>query len=93
MMTETKLDERFPIGQCFINAFSSPFRLHHDRSSGDILLYIREDRPSKLLSKQSKIEAFFVKINLYRKKSLISSSYNLRIVLIANRMAALNKNN
>ena len=43
MITETKLDESFPIGQFFINSFSIPFRLDSDRNGGGILLYIRED--------------------------------------------------
>ena len=43
MITETKLEENFPISQFFINSFSSPFRLDHDRNGGGILLCISED--------------------------------------------------
>ena len=50
MTTETKLDESFPIGHFFINGFSIPFRLDRDRNGGGILLYIRENIPSKLLT-------------------------------------------
>ena len=47
-------------------------------NGGGILLYIREDIPSKLLSTERNLtEAFFVKINLRNKKKwLISCSYN-----------------
>ena len=47
MITETKPDESFPICQLFINDFSRPFCFDHDRNVGGILLYIREDTPSK----------------------------------------------
>ena len=60
IITETKLDESFPIGQFFMNGFSSPFRLDRDRNGGGILLYIREDIPSKLLAIENIIETFFV---------------------------------
>ena len=50
MITETKVDESFPIGQFFINGFSCTFRLDRDRNVGGILLYIRGDIPSKLLA-------------------------------------------
>ena len=48
IITETKLGENFPIGQFFINGFSSPFRLDRDRNDSGILLHIREDVPSRL---------------------------------------------
>ena len=54
----TKLDESFPIGQVFINGFSSPFRLDLDRNGGGVSLYIREDIPSKLLSVENIIQTF-----------------------------------
>ena len=55
-----KLDASFPIGKFFINGFSSPFRLDRDRNGSGILLYIRENIPSKLLTIENIIEAFFV---------------------------------
>ena len=50
MISETKLDERLPTSQFFMNGFSSPHRLDHNCKGGGILLYIREDIPSNLLS-------------------------------------------
>ena len=47
MITETKLNESFPIGQFFINGFNSLFCLDRDRNGGGILLNITEDIPSK----------------------------------------------
>ena len=50
MISETKLYESFRTSQFFTNGFSSPHLLHHNCNSSDILLYIREDVPSKLVS-------------------------------------------
>ena len=92
MITKTKLDKNFPIEQFFINGFSSPFRHDLDRNGGGILLYIREDIPSKLLTIEHIIEAFFIEINLRKKRWLISCSYNPKKALIANHMTVLSKN-
>ena len=92
MITKTKIDESFLIGQFFIIDFSSPFRLGRDRKRGSILLYVREGIPLKLLFIENKIEAFFVGINLHRKKWLISCTYNYKKAVIANHMVVLSKN-
>ena len=68
MITETRPDESFPIGQFFMNGFSSLFRLGRDRNAGGILVYIREDIPSKLLAIENVVEAVFVEMNLHKKK-------------------------
>ena len=61
MISETKLDESFPISQFFINGFSSPHRLDRNCNGGGTLLYVREDIPSKPLSIERDLtEAFFV---------------------------------
>ena len=67
MITETKLDESFPIGQFFINDFSSVFRLDRIRNDGGILLNISEDIPSKLLSIEKKIGEC-LEIKFHKKK-------------------------
>ena len=48
LVSETKLDDTFPVGQFYIDGYSTPY--HFDRTShgGGILLYIREDIPSKI---------------------------------------------
>ena len=46
-----------------MNGFSSPHRLDHNCNGGGILLYIREDIPSKLLSIERDLtEAFLLKL-------------------------------
>ena len=68
MISETKLDPSFPNGQFHIHGFSEPYRFDRNGNSGGILLYIREDIPSKLIVTKMRIEGVFVEINL-RKKS------------------------
>ena len=63
MISETKLDESFPTSQFFMKGFSSPHRLDRNCNGGGILLYIREDIPSKLLSIERNLtEAFLLKL-------------------------------
>ena len=63
-------------------------------SDDGILLYTREDIPSKLLSIERDLtDVFFVNINLHNKKKwLISCSYNPKRASIANHISALSKN-
>ena len=78
MISETKIDASFPIGQFLLNSYSTPFRLDRNAHGEDILLYVREDIPSKLLLlEENLIEGFFVEMNLRNKKKwLLSCSYN-----------------
>ena len=70
MISETKLDQSFPTNQFMINGFSAPFCLDRNDKGGGIILCIREDIPSRLVSTESsQVEIFFVEINLRNKKS------------------------
>ena len=89
METEIRI---FPIGQFFITGFSSSFCFNSDRNDGGILLYTREDIPSKVLSMENKIETVSAKINLLKKQWLISCSHNLNKAIIANNMTVVSKN-
>ena len=76
MISKTKLDESFPTSQFMINGFSPPFRLDRYDEAGGIILYIREDIPSRLISTEfSQVEGFFVEINLQNKKNKLSSFF------------------
>ena len=60
MISGTKLDKSFPINHSFMNSFSIPYFLDRNCNGGGILLYIREDIPSKPLSIEGYLtEAFF----------------------------------
>ena len=57
------------------NGFSHPFSLDRNDKGGGIILYIREDISSRLVSiESSQVEDFFVEINVRNKKS---GYYNL----------------
>ena len=76
MISETKLDLSFPTGQFHIHRFSEPYRFDRNSSGGGIILYIREDIPSKLVLTKMTIEGFFVEINLRKKRWFLCCSYN-----------------
>ena len=47
MISETKLDENFLKRKFLIKGFSETYRLDHNFKGGGIMLFIREDIPSK----------------------------------------------
>ena len=74
--TKTKLDDSFPSTQFLFDGFSKPYRLDRCSNGGGILLYIRDDIPSRLLSNSNKTESIFAEVNFRKKKWLICVSYN-----------------
>ena len=59
------------VSQVFMNGFSSPHRLDCNCNSSGILLYIREDIPSKLLSIEGDLtEAFLLKLTYPTRKNV-----------------------
>ena len=50
MVSETKLDSSFPQVQFRIEGYAPPFRYDRKSHGGGILLFIREDIPTKLMS-------------------------------------------
>ena len=72
MISETKLNNSLPEGQFLIPGYSSPYRFDRNCRGKGIMLYVREDIPSKLLSIENQpIEGFHMEINLRKKKWLI----------------------
>ena len=65
MISETKLDKTFPAAQFYLQAFCDPYQFDRNCNGGGIMLYIREDIPSRLMEKklQYNTEYFFVEIN------------------------------
>ena len=77
VITETKLGNSFPVLQFHIDGFSIPYRLDRNRNGGGVTVYVREDIPSKLLSKHSfkeDIEGLFVEINFRKSKWLLGGN-------------------
>ena len=67
VITETKLDDTFPLGQFSVDGFTMPYRLDRNRNGGDVIIYVREDMPSKILEKHKlpqDVEGMFVELNL-----------------------------
>ena len=65
MVSETKLDDSFPEAQFLIEGFHSPFRFDRNINGGGIMMYVREDIPTKLLSHDFQgVESVFVEMNL-----------------------------
>ena len=54
VISETKLDESFPVGQFRIPGYASTFRLDRDQQGGEIMVFIKEDIPVKFLSADTK---------------------------------------
>ena len=78
MISEIKFGETFPAVQFLLQGFCMPDRFDRNRNCGGIMLYIRENIPSRLIERevQNNFEYFFVEINLRRKKWLLCCSYN-----------------
>ena len=75
-----------------IEGFSVPYKVDRNGNGGGIMLFVREDIPSKLLSVENfPREAFFVEINLMKKKWLLSCSYNPNRESIENYLETLSK--
>ena len=75
----TKLDSSFTTDQFVINGFAKPYRLDRYRNGRGVIIYIREDIPSKELNKQKftkKLEGLFIEINLRKSKLLLFGTYH-----------------
>ena len=78
-ITETKLDDTFPLSQFHIDGFSTLYRLDRNRNGGGIIIYIREDIPSKIVTKnclRKGIEALFIELNFRKCKWLLCGLYH-----------------
>ena len=89
VLTETHLDESFPAEQFFIEGFKTPYRQDRNKFGGGVMIYIREDIPSKILDEHTfpdvpfenndnfgPIEGIFIEINLRKSKWLLFGSYH-----------------
>ena len=77
MISETKLDDTFLVDQFVLEGFNKPFRIDRNKNRGDILLFVREDIPARLISiEKAPIESFFIELNLSKKNWIADFSYN-----------------
>ena len=92
MIYKIKLDSSFPKGHFHLNGLSETYRLDRNGYSGGILVFIREDLPSKHIESKMRIEGFFVEQKLKRKKWLLCCSYNPNFSQILFHLNELGKN-
>ena len=79
IITETKLDGTFPVSQFHVDGFPKPYHLDKNRNGGGVIVYVREDIPSKTLTKHvlpTDIEALFIELNFRKCKWLLSEIYH-----------------
>ena len=70
MISETKIDESFPLSQFMIDGFSLPYRRDRNAHGGGILVYFRNNITTKLLKLEnlpSDMEAIFIEMNIKSK--------------------------
>ena len=92
MISESKIDESFPLLQFMIDGFSMPYC--HDRNThgGGILVYFRNFRnniTAKLLKLENSpldIEAIFIDMSIKSRKWLLCCTYNPNKSLIENHL-------
>ena len=53
IILETKLDNEFPVSQFHIEGYSKPCRLDRNRNGDGMIVYVRKDIPSRMLTKRN----------------------------------------
>ena len=91
MISGTKIDETFPSRQFYIEGFTPPYRLHRNCHGGGILVYFREDIPSKLIEMNSSVEKNSIELNSRKKKWLVNCPYNANNSNICDHLRSLGK--
>ena len=79
VIQETKLDPSFSIEQFMICGYAKPYRVDRNRNGGGVIIYVREDIPSKELQKHNftkNIKGLFVEVNLRKIKLLFFGTYH-----------------
>ena len=90
LVSETKIDDIFPIGKFLIDEFSTPYRLDRNSNGGGPMLFVREDIPSNLVEAEAKpVEGFYIDLDLRNDKCLLNCSYNLHKNNLGNHLKVL----
>ena len=86
VITETKLDETFATANFMIDGFAKPYRRDRNGNGGGILIYVRDDIPSKELNIHNHpvdIEGIFVELN-FRKSKWLCLGLTIHLVNLMN---------
>ena len=77
LVSETKIDDSFSIGNFLKDGFSTPYRLDANFNGSGLMLSVREDIPSNLVEAETRpVEGFYIELNLRNDKWLLNCSYN-----------------
>ena len=94
LVSETKLDDSFPTAQFWLDGFSKAYRLDRCSNGGGILLYVKDDIFSRLLTDHrlpDNNECLFTESNIRNKKWLLCCLYNPHKNNISNHISHLSK--
>ena len=94
IISETKINESFPLSRFIIDGLSMPYRRDRNDHSGGILVYFRNKITAKFLKLENlpaDIEAIFIEMNIKSKKWLFCCTYNPNKSLIENHLRQLQK--
>ena len=94
IISETKIDESFPLSQFMIDELPMPYRRDRNDHSGGILVYFRNKITAKFLKLENlptDIEAIFIEMNIKSKKWLFCCTCNPNKSLIENHQRQLQK--
>ena len=69
LLSETKLNDTFPVSQFLIHGFHAPYRADRTANGGGLLLFVSEHLPTKGIKVEfsTKIEAIVIEINLKKR--------------------------
>ena len=79
VVTKAKPDDTFLTSQFLVIGFSVPYRLDQNRNGGEIMIFIRDDIPSRVLTKHvfpDDIEDLFIELNFRKTKWLLFGTYH-----------------
>ena len=93
LVSESKIDDTFPIGQFTMQHYHTPFREDRNGKGGGLILFIRNHIPCRRihLDFYPKIEAIVIEINLRKRKWLLFGLYNPHKDMIANHLESVGK--
>ena len=85
VISETKLDNSFPMGEFEIEGYSTPIRLDRNCHGSGIILCVRSDLPCKELHKlPNNVEGIFAELTIRKTKWFLVAGYNNKKENIAN---------
>ena len=93
LVSETKLNDTFPICQFLIEGYQVPIRVDRNDHGGGLLLYFRDHIPCKkvTINFDPAIEAIAIEINLKKRKWLLIGSYNPHKDMIKNHLKSMGR--